>query len=94
MTEKSRVYSDIGNRLKTARLALEPTLTQKEFAKKHLFNQTQYTNWELGVRRIPVDKAATLEKHYGLTLDFIYLGKLQTLQQRLASLLSDNTKFK
>lgn len=90
MGKEDKVHSDIGTRLKAFRELTE--LQQKEFAIKNGFAPTQYTNWETGERRIPVDKAALLENVYGLTLDFIYLGRFRTLPHSLATSLSEKLK--
>jgi len=56
-------------------------LTQAEFSKRHGFNRTQFNNWEKGARRIPLEHAETLCERYGLTLDFIYRGRLDGLSE-------------
>lgn len=68
------MYADIGTRLRHIREHFSD-LNQKEWAEKHGFNSTQYNNWEKGARRIPVDAAEKLCHAYGLTLDFIYMGR-------------------
>lgn len=50
-------------------------MTQRAWAERHGFNPTQYNNWERGVRRIPLEASEKLCKLYGVTLDFIYLGR-------------------
>lgn len=69
-----RPYAAIGRRLISIREAFSD-LNQKEWADKHGFNQTQYNNWETGLRRISVDDAEKLSDLYGLTLDFVYRGR-------------------
>jgi transcriptional regulator with XRE-family HTH domain len=81
------LHVDIGKRLEQFRLVLN--LNQREFAERHGFNPTQYRNWESGSRRISIDCAALLEERYGLTLDFIYLGRISTLPHKLAIELSE-----
>jgi transcriptional regulator with XRE-family HTH domain len=81
------LHIDIGKRLERFRLVLN--LNQREFAERHGFNPTQYRNWESGSRRISIDCAALLEERYGLTLDFIYLGRISTLPHKLAIELSE-----
>ncbi|MCP4108354.1 MAG: helix-turn-helix transcriptional regulator [Desulfobacteraceae bacterium] len=81
-------HKKIGNRLRAFRSILE--MSQKDFALMNNFNATQYTNWETGARRIPIQSAAQLEERYGLTLDFIYLGRLRTLPHNLAADLSES----
>jgi transcriptional regulator with XRE-family HTH domain len=68
------MYEQIGERLRAVRVGCSG-ITQRDFAQQHGFNVTQYNNWERGIRRIPVDDAEKLCVAYGLTLDFIYLGK-------------------
>lgn len=74
-------YTDIAARLVSVRRAFSD-LTQKDWAEKHQFNQTQYNNWERGLRRIPIDAAVQLCDLYGLTLDFIYRGRRDGLAER------------
>lgn len=49
--------------------------SQKDWCESNGFKQTQYNNWEKGIRRIPVDEAIKLRERYKLTLDFIYRGR-------------------
>lgn len=71
-------YSDIGERLKRVREGFSD-LSQKAWAEKHVFQNTQWNNWEKGTRRIPVEAAEKLCHLYGLSLDFIYLGRRDAL---------------
>ncbi len=80
-------YADIGLRLAAIRKS-ESKLSQKDWAVKHGFNQTQYNNWEKGTRRIPVDDAQRLCDLYSLSLDFVYRGKLNGLSDSLRNELS------
>ena len=73
-------YVEIGNRLRRVREQFSE-LNRREWAEAHNFNRTQYTNWENGTRRIPVDMAEALCRKYGLTLDFIYLGRVDGLSE-------------
>lgn len=73
-------FAGIGSRL----IRLRETYfdgPQREWASKHGFSPTQYNNWEKGTRRIPVDQAERLCELYGLTLDFIYRGRLEGLSE-------------
>lgn len=74
-------YKDVAARLVSVRRAFSD-LTQKGWAEKHHFNQTQYNNWERGLRRIPIEAAVKLCDLYGLTLDFIYRGRRDGLSER------------
>ncbi len=80
-------YADIGRRLAAIRTA-ESALSQKDWALKNGFNQTQYNNWEKGTRRIPVDEAQRLCALYSVTLDFIYRGKLNGLPDSIRNVVS------
>jgi transcriptional regulator with XRE-family HTH domain len=83
MTSKTdKPHIDIGIRLKMVRKHLGHT--QANFSKIHNYSQPQYANWESGFRRIPIESAAILEERYGITLDFIFLGRLKTLPHNLA----------
>lgn len=66
-------HAVIGARLRSFRESLG--LSIKDFSAINNFGNTQYTNWETGVRRIPIEGAAHLREKYDLTLDYIYLGK-------------------
>lgn len=70
----SKSYPQIGRRLGLVRKRFSE-LTRKDWAVKHGFSPTQYTNWENGTRRIPLEAAELLSDRYGLSLDWIYLGK-------------------
>lgn len=75
-------YQAIGLRLKAIRQA-ESDLNQKEWAVKHSFGVTQYNNWENGVRRINMDEAQRLCDLYGVSLDFIYRGRLSGVPENI-----------
>lgn len=79
-------YPEIAARLVRIRKAFSD-LSQKDWAEKHAFSQTQYNNWEKGSRRIPVDDAEKLCTLYGLTLDFIYRGRRDGLSESSAKVL-------
>lgn len=73
-------FKEIGERLRAIREAFS-TLNQRAWAERHGFNVTQWSNWEKGVRRIPVDEAEKLCQLYGLTLDWIYRGRRDGLAE-------------
>lgn len=87
MTERPD-YSDIGERIKSFRAYLE--MDAVDFSDKHGFSRSQLGNWEAGSRRISVDAAMRLYELYGLSLDFIYLGRLSALPHNLATALSSS----
>ena len=80
MAADSPQYAEIGKRLVSIRRGFS-RLSQKDWAEKHGFNQTQYNNWERGKRRIPVESAERLCDLYGLTLDAIYRGRLDCVSE-------------
>ena len=79
-------YSEIGDRLMAIRKGFSD-LSQKDWAAKHNFGDTQYNNWEKGNRRISVDAAELLVDRYGLSLDFIYRGRLDGLSETARKML-------
>lgn len=50
-------------------------LTQQEYADAIGMKRSQLNNWENGRQRISIGGALALEAAYGLSLDFIYLGR-------------------
>jgi hypothetical protein len=91
MTVEESIHTEIGARLMRFR-EWQGLYNKQEFAKSHGFSVPAYTAWELGNRRIPIECAALLEERYGLTLDFIYLGRVKTLPHSLAIALSLSPK--
>ena len=73
-------YIAIGERLAAIRSGFSD-LSQKAWAERNGFAVTQYNNWEKGARRIPVEAAEILTDRYGLSLDFIYRGKLDGVSE-------------
>lgn len=78
----------IGARLKAFRSHLG--LTQTETARLIGISPERWNNWERGERRISLGIARQLHERYGLSLDFIYLGRLEALPQTLIKALSPN----
>ena len=50
-------------------------LTQAAIGERVGATMNRWNNWEVGVGRIPVPEATKLVQAYGVTLDWIYLGK-------------------
>lgn len=71
-------FAGVGRRLFRIRQSLS-ALSQKDWAAVNGFEPTRYNNWERGARRIPVDPALALCTAYGLTLDYIYFGRIDAL---------------
>lgn len=86
MENQSQQYEIIGKRLAAIRQAFSD-LNQKQWAERHGFQLSQWNNWELGARRIPVESAEKLCGLYGLTLDFIYLGRRDGLSEKASKVL-------
>lgn len=63
-------------------------LTQKDWANANRFNYTQYNNWEKGAMRITIQNAERLCDRYGVTLDWIYRGRLDGLSEYARKMLS------
>ena len=80
----------IGRRIRAFRESLN--LSAKDFAKTNGFSPSQLANWEYGHRRISVDASMRLVDRYGLTLDYIYMGRLSSLPHSLAISLSESHK--
>lgn len=69
-------YPEIGERLGRVRRAFSD-LPRVGWADQLGFNRPQYIHWENGTRRIPIEAAEKLCDLYGLSLDFIYRGRLE-----------------
>ena len=80
------LYIEIGARLAAVRTGFSD-LGQRQWAERHGFQQTQYNNWETGIRRIPIEAAARLCDCYGLTLDFVYRGRRDGLSETASKIL-------
>ena len=78
--DEALLYVDIGQRVEAVRTGFTD-LTQNAFAVKMGFNRSQYNNWATGRRRIPLEAAEKLAALYGLTLDWIYLGRRDGLAE-------------
>ncbi|MGR3524870.1 MAG: helix-turn-helix domain-containing protein [Paracoccaceae bacterium] len=81
MASPEAQYFQIASRLTAIRTGMS-NLNQKEFALKNGFNVTQWNNWEAGTRRIPIEAAEKLCRIYGVTLDFIYMGRRDGLSEK------------
>lgn len=86
MSEESPQFAEIGERLLLIRTQFSD-LTQRAWAERHGFNATQWNNWEKGLRRIPIESAERLCRLYGLTLDFLYMGRRDGLAESASKVL-------
>lgn len=89
---ENKQYPEIGVRVRAIREAFSgpPPDTRRVWAARHQFNESQYGNWETGVRRIPIECADLLCERYGLTLDFIYRGRMDGLSATARNQLSEH----
>jgi transcriptional regulator with XRE-family HTH domain len=81
-----KTYPEIGERLRRIREGFTDD-TRRAWSARQQFNETQYNNWEAGLRRIPVEAAERLCDRYGLTLDFIYRGRMDGLSENAKKVL-------
>ena len=95
MSKEPPQHVSIGQRMEAIRKGFS-NMNQKEWADLHGFSTSQYNNWIKGHRRPTVDAALRLASQYGLSLDFIYLGRMDGLSETARNTLfstppSDNT---
>lgn len=58
-------------------------LTQAEYAERAGLKRTQYNNWEKGTQRLSLSGAMKLRAEFGLSLDFLFFGTIETLPAHL-----------
>ncbi len=85
-------HREIGMRLRAIRRLTG--LSAKDFAAECGFGETQYANWESGYRRPLPENAAVLVDKFGVTMDFIYLGRDTALPYNLRVALSSRPSDK
>jgi transcriptional regulator with XRE-family HTH domain len=85
---KSGKFADISNRLRAVRKYYD--LNSKDFAEQAGVPPKSYSQWESGQFRVSIDGALKIQSRYGISLDFIYTGRLDTLPNRIATALSSN----
>lgn len=76
----------IADRLK--RIRLLSGLGKTEFAESVGIDPTNWSRFEGGKRAIPFEKAGAIAVRYGVTLDFIYLGRRDGLSVKKAEALT------
>lgn len=59
-------------------------LSKKEFAEKADISEQAYGAFENGRRDLSLDAAKKLRKTYGLSLEFLYFGKIEDLPTRIS----------
>jgi transcriptional regulator with XRE-family HTH domain len=90
--DRKESHKAIGLRLQLARAVLTAgrgRVTQAQFALDAGLNAPLYNNYERGISRPQLENALKLVKTYGLSLDYIYLGKFDGLPHGLARDLKD-----
>lgn len=83
-------FADISNRLRAIRDFFD--LPSKDFAEQAEVSPKSYSQWESGKFRISIDGALKIQSRYGISLDFIYTGRLDTLPNRIATELASNPR--
>lgn len=58
-------------------------LKQKDFAKSIDVSQAQLSNWERAMNRMSLEGALKIRKVYGVSLDFLFLARAETLPQTM-----------
>ena len=70
-------YAEQGQRLAAFREVMAPEVNQQTFANAAGVNPKSYSQCESGSHRLSVPNALKLNKAYGLSLDFVYLGTVE-----------------
>lgn len=81
---------DVANRLKIFRESLG--VSQAELCRQTGFSSAQWAQYETAKRRISLEAALLLNRTYGVTLDYIFLGDRSGLPMRIASKLPPENK--
>lgn len=84
MTDDAISLPDIAARLRWLRLSYG--MTQTDFARSIGAQPNQYNNWERGKSRLSLDGALAIRRVYSVSLDFLYLGRADTLPRNLFDL--------
>lgn len=59
-------------------LRINAGLTQKQIGEVLGVKQSQYQRWESGKRDYPIAILVTLAEYFGVSTDYILLGKIET----------------
>jgi transcriptional regulator with XRE-family HTH domain len=90
--DEDRKMEAIGERLRMTREALG--FKQNEFAEKAGIPNNTYNQYEKGKKRPFLENAQKLVDTYGLSLDWIYDGKMGGLPHRLVQSFETNSSQK
>lgn len=71
-SENIRLFEDIADRIKWHRSTLG--LNQAEYSDSIAVTRSEFSLWEAGTHRISLDGALKMNRRYGVSLDFLYLG--------------------
>ncbi|MCF7700526.1 helix-turn-helix domain-containing protein [Loktanella sp. M215] len=85
-------FADIAHRLRAVRAYYG--YSSIEYAQQADVNPKSYSQWESGDHRISIDGAILLRERYGISLDFIYLGSVDTLPAKIANAVSSSPLLK
>ncbi|MDP0925699.1 helix-turn-helix transcriptional regulator [Paracoccus onubensis] len=83
LEEKGDDIEAVAARLKAARLALG--MEKKEFAERAEMGMQTYGPFENAKRPLSLEAAKKLRKAYGLSLEFMYFGKIDDLPHKIAA---------
>tara|TARA_R110000737_G_scaffold340221_1_gene362865 strand:- start:4265 stop:4558 length:294 start_codon:yes stop_codon:yes gene_type:complete len=64
-------------------LRMDKGLSQIEFAESINVSKTTYNNWETAKQQLSIDGAKKINATYLTSLDFLYLGRSDTLPNHL-----------
>lgn len=85
-------HADISNRLRAVRGYYK--MMSKEFAEQAGVPHKSYSQWESGDFRISIDGAILIRERFGISLDFIYAGRLDMLPNKIAAAISSDPLIK
>jgi len=83
LEEQGDAIEAVAARLKAAREALG--FTKREFAERAGMGEQTYGPFENARRPLSLEAAKKLRKAHGLTLEFMYFGKIADLPHRIAA---------
>ena len=87
MTRMVSTVDEIASRLRRLRTALG--MSQADLCRRIGVAPNRWNQYETGERRITVEVAGKLEDAFGVTLDFVYLGKEAGLPVRIVDQILD-----
>lgn len=73
---KEQPFADAGERLRRIRLLIVDK-SSREVAQNLGVEVSTYRTWERGSRRISISAATKIAEQYGISLDYIYLGRVR-----------------